>query len=133
VIIRASKEQIRVMTHEEGTRWPFAGKGARDPGPFHLLRQRPKESNEFGKLFETDLSDNRQLQDLGISISFANITQVDIPYVGGTISLCLPCMYICLKPNNKLRLFFMKGLYAYSILQFKGNKGSSGAKWARLL
>lgn len=75
VIIRASKEQIRAMTHEEGTRWPFAGKGSRESGPFHLLRQRPKESNEFGKLFEADLSDNRQLQDLGVSISFANITQ----------------------------------------------------------
>ncbi|KAK9756205.1 hypothetical protein RND81_01G080700 [Saponaria officinalis] len=76
VIIRASKEQIRALTHDKSSHWPFGGKSSKDFSPVNLLRQRPKESNEFGKLFEIDISENKVLQDLGISVSFANITQV---------------------------------------------------------
>ncbi|XP_074316176.1 vicilin Cor a 11.0101-like [Silene latifolia] len=76
IIIRASKEQIRALTHDEGSgHWPFGGKSKRDLSPINLLRQDPKESNEFGKLFEIDPSDNKVLQDLQIAVAFANITQ----------------------------------------------------------
>uniref|UniRef100_A0A803MFJ7 Cupin type-1 domain-containing protein n=1 Tax=Chenopodium quinoa TaxID=63459 RepID=A0A803MFJ7_CHEQI len=74
-IIRASEEQIKALTHEKGSHWPFGGKGSRDSAPFHLLRQNPRESNDFGSLFEVDSNDYRQLRDLNVAVSFANITQ----------------------------------------------------------
>ncbi|XP_074283936.1 vicilin Cor a 11.0101-like [Silene latifolia] len=75
VIIRASEEQIRALTHKEGSHSVFGSKSSKDFSPVHLLRQRPTASNEFGKLFEIDISDNKVLQDLGIGVSFANISQ----------------------------------------------------------
>ncbi|KMT10201.1 hypothetical protein BVRB_5g119620 [Beta vulgaris subsp. vulgaris] len=74
-IIRASEEQIRALTHEKSGHWPFGGKGSKESGPFNLLKQSPRESNEFGTLFEVDSNDYRQLRDLNIALSFANITQ----------------------------------------------------------
>lgn len=74
-IIKASEEQIRALTHEKGSHWPFGGKGSRGSAPFHLLRQNPRESNDFGSLFEVDSNDYRQLRDLDVAVAFANITQ----------------------------------------------------------
>ncbi|XP_074312331.1 vicilin Cor a 11.0101-like [Silene latifolia] len=77
IIIRASEEQIRALTHDEGsTKWPFGSKSKRDFSPINLLRQHLKEANEFGRLFEIDTSGHRVLQDFQIAISFANLTQV---------------------------------------------------------
>ncbi|KAL8138926.1 hypothetical protein V2J09_004927, partial [Rumex salicifolius] len=60
---------------EEG-HWPFGGGGARTSnGPFNLFRQRPTHSNEFGKLIEVDSDDFKQLRDLDLRVSFANITE----------------------------------------------------------
>ncbi|XP_009786980.1 vicilin Cor a 11.0101-like [Nicotiana tabacum] len=73
VIIRASEEQIRAMSqHEEGGIWPFGGESK---GSVNLYRQRPLQSNQYGQLYEVDGSHYRQLEDLDISVSLANITQ----------------------------------------------------------
>ncbi|KAA8543268.1 hypothetical protein F0562_021237 [Nyssa sinensis] len=74
IIIKASEEQIRSMSHREegGRSWPFGGESR---GPFNLLNKRPSQSNQYGQLHEVDARDYRQLQDLDVAISFANITQ----------------------------------------------------------
>ncbi|KAH9607914.1 hypothetical protein KSS87_000744 [Heliosperma pusillum] len=75
IIIRASEEQIRALSDDEGHGlWPFDSKISKDFSPVNLLRG-PTESNRFGKLFELKTSDNKLLQDLQIAVSFANITQ----------------------------------------------------------
>ncbi|GFP81981.1 vicilin-like antimicrobial peptides 2-2 [Phtheirospermum japonicum] len=73
-IIKASQEQIRSMSHqqEEGSIWPFGGESK---GTFNLYQQRPTHSNQYGQLYEVDSSHFRQLQDLDIAVSLANITQ----------------------------------------------------------
>ncbi|KAL8160226.1 hypothetical protein V2J09_001763 [Rumex salicifolius] len=61
---------------EEG-HWPFGGGGARTSnGPLNLFRQRPTHSNEFRKLIEVDSDDFKQLRDLDLRVSFANITEL---------------------------------------------------------
>jgi len=73
VIIKASEEQIRSMSHhEEGGVWPFRGESK---GTFNLYQQRPTHSNQYGQLYEVDSSQFRQLRDLDIAVSLANITQ----------------------------------------------------------
>ncbi|CAN4093697.1 unnamed protein product [Withania somnifera] len=73
VIIRASEEQIRVMSqHEEGGIWPFGGESK---GSVNIYRQRPLHSNQYGQFYEVDDSHYRQLEDLDISFSFSNITE----------------------------------------------------------
>lgn len=75
VIIKASKEQIRSMSkHEETTPriWPFGGDSTH---PFNLFHKRPSQSNQFGRLYETDPKECKQLQDLDLMVSFANITK----------------------------------------------------------
>ncbi|XP_073526088.1 uncharacterized protein [Phyllobates terribilis] len=77
IVKKASREQIRALSQksEEGA-WPFGGAGARTSnGPFNLFRQRPLHNNEFGKLIEVDSDDFKQLRDLNLRITFANITQ----------------------------------------------------------
>lgn len=74
VIIKASPEQIRSMSHhEEGGIWPFGGESK---GTHNLYEQRPVESNQYGQLYLVDSSQFTQLRDLNIAISLANITQV---------------------------------------------------------
>lgn len=74
VILKASQEQIRAMSHhEEGGIWPFGGESK---GTHNLYEQRPTHSNQYGQLYEVDSSQYRQLRDLDIAISLANITQV---------------------------------------------------------
>lgn len=84
-IMKASREQIEKMSHSsrssEGL-WPFHGDQPSTPfstssksGPFNLLRKRPSQSNRHGRLFEADSSDYKQLEELDLQISFANITR----------------------------------------------------------
>ncbi|KAF3634548.1 Vicilin-like antimicrobial peptides 2-3 [Capsicum annuum] len=64
VIMRASEEQIRVMSrHEEGGIWPFGGESK---GSINIFRQRPSQSNQYGKFYEVDESNYGQLADLDI-------------------------------------------------------------------
>ncbi|XP_055814241.1 vicilin Cor a 11.0101-like [Solanum dulcamara] len=73
VIIKASEEQIRVMSkHEEGGIWPFGGESK---GSVNIYRQRPVQSNQYGQFYEVDDSHYKQLGDLDISLNLANITQ----------------------------------------------------------
>ncbi|KAL6208638.1 hypothetical protein ACLB2K_019585 [Fragaria x ananassa] len=84
-IMKASREQIEKMSHSsrssEGL-WPFHGDQPSTPfstssksGPFNLLRKRPSQSNRHGRLFEADSNDYKQLEELDLQISFANITR----------------------------------------------------------
>ncbi|XP_015086800.1 vicilin-like antimicrobial peptides 2-2 [Solanum pennellii] len=73
VIIRASEEQIRVMSqHEEGGIWPFGGESK---GSVNIYKQRPLRSNQYGQFYQVDDSNYKQLEDLDISVNFANITE----------------------------------------------------------
>ncbi|CAI9774335.1 unnamed protein product [Fraxinus pennsylvanica] len=72
-ILKASEEQIRAMSREEGGIWPFGGQTK--ASVINILEQRPSQSNQYGKLYEVDSSQHRQLQDHDVSISLANITQ----------------------------------------------------------
>lgn len=76
-VVKASEEQIRALSQqdEEGGRsiWPF---GSESKNKINLFDQRPAQSNEFGELREVNPSDYRPLEDLDVSVSFANITRV---------------------------------------------------------
>lgn len=74
VIIRASEEQIRIMSqHEEGGIWPFGGESK---GSVNIYKQRPLQSNQYGQFYQVDDSHYKQLDGLDISLNFANITEV---------------------------------------------------------
>uniref|UniRef100_A0A7N0SY97 Cupin type-1 domain-containing protein n=1 Tax=Kalanchoe fedtschenkoi TaxID=63787 RepID=A0A7N0SY97_KALFE len=78
VIIKASQEQIQALSkeREEGGVWPFHHTGeSKGRRPFNLFDQEPSASNEFGKLFEAFPEDFRQLRDVNVAVSVANITQ----------------------------------------------------------
>ncbi|KAJ7972766.1 Vicilin [Quillaja saponaria] len=74
-IFRISREQVRALSeHAQSTGsglWPFG----ESRGPTNLFHKRPSQSNEFGKLFEASPEDHKELQDLNLVISFANITR----------------------------------------------------------
>ncbi|NP_001291343.1 vicilin-like antimicrobial peptides 2-2 precursor [Sesamum indicum] len=73
VIVKASEEQVRAMSrHEEGGIWPFGGESK---GTINIYQQRPTHSNQYGQLHEVDASQYRQLRDLDLTVSLANITQ----------------------------------------------------------
>jgi hypothetical protein len=61
--------------HEEGPPriWPFGGESS---GPLNLFHKHPSLSNQFGRLYEAHPDDHKQLQDLDLMVSFANITKV---------------------------------------------------------
>ncbi|KAA8550838.1 hypothetical protein F0562_002522 [Nyssa sinensis] len=72
-IVKASEEQIRALSHhEEGGIWPFGGESR---GPFNLFNKQPSQSNQYGQLREVNARDYRELEDLDVAVSFANITQ----------------------------------------------------------
>ncbi|XP_062112535.1 vicilin Cor a 11.0101-like [Humulus lupulus] len=77
-IVKASRQQVQELSrHAEGgggTVWPF-GQETRSSGPFNLFRKHATQSNRFGRLYEANPSDHKQLQDLDVMITFANITQ----------------------------------------------------------
>ncbi|KAL0458170.1 UNVERIFIED_CONTAM: Vicilin-like antimicrobial peptides 2-2 [Sesamum latifolium] len=73
VIVKASEEQVRAMSHhEEGGIWPFGGESK---GTINIYQQRPTHSNQYGQLYEVDANQYRQLRDLDLTVSLANITQ----------------------------------------------------------
>ncbi|XP_050364792.1 vicilin Cor a 11.0101 [Argentina anserina] len=81
-IMKASREQIQKMSHSSGGAekiWPFHGdepfSTSTKSGPFNLFKKRPSQSNQHGHLFEADFNDYKQLEELDIQISFANITR----------------------------------------------------------
>ncbi|KAK2997987.1 hypothetical protein RJ639_026653, partial [Escallonia herrerae] len=75
IVVKASEEQIRALSHESGGGgWPFAA-GKSSKGPFNLFKKRPTKSNNYGRLHEVDAQDYRQLEDLDVSVTFANITE----------------------------------------------------------
>ncbi|KAE8009754.1 hypothetical protein FH972_006172 [Carpinus fangiana] len=74
-IVKASREKIMALSkHEEGPPriWPFGGESR---GPINLFHKHPSQSNQFGRLYEAHPDDHRQLQDLDLMVSFANITK----------------------------------------------------------
>ncbi|XP_042482210.1 vicilin Jug r 6.0101-like [Macadamia integrifolia] len=77
VFLRASEKQIRELTKHassEGGIWPFRG-GGRPRGPFNLFDQRPSTSNNFGELYEAKPHEFKQLPELDVGVSFANISR----------------------------------------------------------
>lgn len=71
--IKASEEQIRAMSHqeEEGGVWPFKSESK----GFNLFNKRASQSNDYGQLFEATFNDYKQLRDMNVAVSFANITK----------------------------------------------------------
>lgn len=73
--MKASEEQIRAMSqHEEGGIWPFG----ESKGAVNLYRKHPIQSNDYGEVREVSPNDYKQLEDLDVGVSFANITKVSI-------------------------------------------------------
>ncbi|XP_056170713.1 vicilin Jug r 2.0101 [Syzygium oleosum] len=75
VIIRASEEQLRALSEHRGR---SNKKGHGSKGPFNLLGQKPIYSNEFGRFFQASPEKFKQLQDLGVSVTFAEVNQGSI-------------------------------------------------------
>lgn len=71
--MRTTKEQVRELSHKGISIpiWPFHG----ESGSFDLFKKRPSQSNQFGKLYEVDARDYKELEDLDLMVSFANITK----------------------------------------------------------
>ena len=75
-IMKASKEKIEALRqHKQGSAgiWPF---GSFSSAPYNLFSKQPSKSNQYGSLYEALPNDYKQLQDLDLSIYFANITKV---------------------------------------------------------
>lgn len=72
IIVKASEEQIRAMSqHQEGGVWPFG----ESRGTTNLFQKRPEHSNQYGEVREVTANDYTQLEDLGVAVSFVNITK----------------------------------------------------------
>lgn len=75
--MKASEEQIKAMSHHEGGGiWPFS----EPKGTINLYEMHPTQSNDFGELREISPDDYKQLQDINIGVSFANITKVSLSH-----------------------------------------------------
>lgn len=75
MIVKASEEQIRALSqHQEGGVWPFG----ESRGTTNLFQKRPEHSNQYGEVREVTANDYRQLEDLDVTVSFANITKVGL-------------------------------------------------------
>ncbi|XP_047308055.1 vicilin Jug r 6.0101-like [Impatiens glandulifera] len=77
VIVKASEQQIKAMSQHEsgGGIWPFGGESK---GPFNLFEKAyasQSKSNQYGQLFEVAADDNKDLRELNVGVSFANITK----------------------------------------------------------
>ncbi|XP_047308118.1 vicilin Cor a 11.0101-like [Impatiens glandulifera] len=78
VIVKASEQQIEAISQEEeaaGIRRPFR-RGSE--GPLNLFEKRyasESKSNQYGQLFEVAADDNKDLRELNVGVSFANITK----------------------------------------------------------
>ncbi|XP_058110929.1 vicilin Cor a 11.0101-like [Magnolia sinica] len=75
-IIRASQEQIRAIekhasSYKGSRKWPFG----ESMGPFNLLDKKPTHSNNYGELYEANADDYKQLRDIDVQVSYANISR----------------------------------------------------------
>ncbi|OVA05422.1 Cupin 1 [Macleaya cordata] len=68
-IIKASQEQIKALSPHG--RWPF---GSESNAPYNLLHHRPMHSNRYGQLYQVNPNHYKQLEDMDMAISFANIS-----------------------------------------------------------
>ncbi|KAI3910791.1 hypothetical protein MKW98_030599 [Papaver atlanticum] len=68
-IVKASEEQIRALSPH--SRWPF---GSESNGPYNILHHHPMHSNNYGQLYQVTSNQYRQLENLDVSLTFANIT-----------------------------------------------------------
>lgn len=66
------------QSSEGGHLWPFGegGRTGKSKGTYNLLDKRPTYSNQYGELYEADSNDWRQLGDLDVKVSLANISSV---------------------------------------------------------
>ncbi|KAK7243009.1 hypothetical protein RIF29_37792 [Crotalaria pallida] len=72
-IFKISREHVQSLSKVKGGGiWPF--KGQSSSGPFNIFKKSPIISNQYGRLFETNLDDDSHLKDLNLILSFANIT-----------------------------------------------------------
>ncbi|CAL0326879.1 unnamed protein product [Lupinus luteus] len=70
-IFKISGKDVESVSKVKGSGiWPF---GRRSSGPFNIFKS-PIMSNQYGRLFETNLDESSQLKDLNLILSFANIT-----------------------------------------------------------
>lgn len=94
-IVKASREQIEALSgREEGGQWPFGREeGGRWPfgrsRSFNLFNKRPFHANQHGQLYIADREDLRELEDMDVMISFANITQARIAFVHFSVNLLI--------------------------------------------
>ncbi|KAI3919175.1 hypothetical protein MKX01_018814 [Papaver californicum] len=70
-IVKASEEQIRALSPH--SRWPF---GSESNGPYNLLHHHPMHSNNYGQLYQVTPNEYRQLENLDVAVTFANITKI---------------------------------------------------------
>lgn len=76
-IVKASREQIQALIgSEEGGRWPFDGETHSSKGShsFNLFNKRPSHANQPDQLYIVNKHNLRELEDMDVMISFANIT-----------------------------------------------------------
>lgn len=59
--------------HGEGGIWPFGGESK---GSHNLYDRRPTYSNDYGQYYEVEATQFRQLRDIDVAISLANISEV---------------------------------------------------------
>ncbi|KAL5561715.1 hypothetical protein UlMin_031462 [Ulmus minor] len=75
-IVQASREQVQELSRQAQKSsagfWPFRDESR---GPINLFNTKPTQSNRYGTLHEADPNEHKQLQDLELLISFANITK----------------------------------------------------------
>ncbi|XP_058110975.1 vicilin Cor a 11.0101-like isoform X1 [Magnolia sinica] len=75
-IIRASQEQIRAIErHASSSSSSHELSFEEWKGPFNLLNKKPTHSNKYGELHEANADDYKQLQDVDVQVSFANISR----------------------------------------------------------
>ncbi|KAJ4822088.1 hypothetical protein Tsubulata_041573, partial [Turnera subulata] len=72
IIFKAPRETLKSLSqHATSTK----RRGHEFRHPFNLLNQKPVYSNNFGRFFEASPDDFKQLQDLEVSVAFADIKQ----------------------------------------------------------
>ncbi|XP_050219262.1 vicilin Jug r 2.0101 [Mercurialis annua] len=72
VILKASQKQLKALTGRVSS---SSSSRQKSQGPFNLLNQRPLYSNRYGNLMEASPNDYKQLQDIDVSVSFAEINK----------------------------------------------------------
>ncbi|XP_075641183.1 LOW QUALITY PROTEIN: vicilin Jug r 6.0101 [Castanea sativa] len=75
-IMKASKEKIDALRqHKQGSAgiWPFGSFSSAHI--YNLFNKQPSKSNQYGSLYEALPNDYKQLQDVDLSVAFANITR----------------------------------------------------------